>query len=124
MTTHDALVDAVHVQSRVVVTVIVPAAPAAGTDDIEFSVERLHFDVEGPITETEDDPHALPMRASASAAANAARSRPGITAAAGCNSSASMPAVAARARPFLEPVICEEIRALQKCSAAAPARRW
>ena len=88
ITTHDALVEAAHVQSRVVVTVIVPAAPPAGTEDIEFSVDTSHFDVDGAVTESEDDPHALPNSASTAAAASAAERRQGITAPARCNSSA------------------------------------
>jgi hypothetical protein len=82
ITTHDALVDAAHVQSRVVVTVMVPAAPPAGTDAIEFSVATSHFDAVGAVTETDDDPHALPMSARRTAAAVTAGTRTGITAAA------------------------------------------
>jgi hypothetical protein len=111
ITTQAALVDAAHVQSRVVVTVIVPAAPAAGTEDIEFSVDTSHFAVDGPVTETEDDPHALPNNASAKAAANAKGKRRGITAAARCNSSARVPRTLARARQYPDRVFCEEIRA-------------
>jgi hypothetical protein len=121
ITTHDALVDAAHVQSRVVVTVIVPAAPPAGTDDMEFAVVTSHFEADGPVTETEDDPHALRIGASASAAASAA-GRAGFTAAARCNSSACMSPAATRARPFVERVILRgNLRAAEVFSCRARA---
>jgi hypothetical protein len=110
MTTHEALVDAAHVQSRVVVTMIVPAAPPAGTEDIEFSVDTSHFDADGPVTETEDDPHALPNSASAAAATSAEERRRGITAAARCNSSARVPRTIRRARQYPDRMIWEENR--------------
>jgi hypothetical protein len=81
MTTHEALVDAAHVQSRVVVTVIVPAAPPAGTDCMEFSALTSHLDADGPVTESDDDPQAAPKSASRAPAARAERKRTGTTAA-------------------------------------------
>jgi hypothetical protein len=120
ITTQVALVDAAHVQSRVVVTVIVPAAPPAGTADIEFSVATSHFDSDGPVTETDDDPQAPANSASADAASAQGRRR-GITAPARCNSSARVPLTIARARQYADGVFCEEIRAATKCSAVATA---
>jgi hypothetical protein len=58
MTTHGDVLDADQVQSLVVVTAIVPAPPVGGTALIEFSVATWHFAAEGPLTDTEDDPHA------------------------------------------------------------------
>ncbi len=53
---HDALVDADHVQSRVVVTSTVPLAPAAGAEVMEPVAETWHFAPLGAVTETEVDP--------------------------------------------------------------------
>jgi hypothetical protein len=58
MTTQGAALDAAQVQSRVVVIVTVPAPPAAGTDSTELSAVTWHFGVDGPLTETEEEPHA------------------------------------------------------------------
>jgi hypothetical protein len=55
---HDAVLDALHVQSRVVEIVTVPEAPLAGTDDSELAAVTWHFAVVGAATLIEEDPHA------------------------------------------------------------------
>ena len=55
---HDVGVDADHVQSRLVLMVSVPEAPAAGTDVIELPTETEHFESPGEVTEIEEDPQA------------------------------------------------------------------
>jgi hypothetical protein len=55
--THGALDVADHVQSRVVVTVNVPLAPAAGAEAMEFFTETWHFGApDGLVTLIEDEP--------------------------------------------------------------------
>jgi hypothetical protein len=71
--THDAVVDADHVQSRFVVMVSVPVAPAKGTDCIEFATETWHLTSLGPVVEMDVEPHAAAKTASAAAVAAAAR---------------------------------------------------
>jgi hypothetical protein len=88
ITTHDDALDAAHVQSRVVVTLMVPAAPVAGTDCIEFSAVTSHLDAEGEVTDTEEEPQAAPMPAARTAAASDSDKRVGATAQPPCNSSA------------------------------------
>jgi hypothetical protein len=55
---------AVHEQSRVVETVNVPDAPAAGADSIELDAVTWHFRLDGPSTLTDVDPHAEAMTTS------------------------------------------------------------
>ena len=55
---HDVAVDADHVQSRLVLMVSVPEAPAAGTEVIELPTDTEHFESLGDVTEIEDDPQA------------------------------------------------------------------
>ena len=59
---HDASLDADHVQSRVVSTVTVAAAPAAGTVAIELVAVTSHFDVVGAVTSMVDDVQAATTR--------------------------------------------------------------
>jgi hypothetical protein len=70
ITTQPAALDAAHVQSRVVVTVIVPAAPLAGAICIEFAALTSHFEIDGDVNETEEDPQPA-VKEAASAAASA-----------------------------------------------------
>ena len=61
---HDALVVAVHVQSRVVVTASVLEAPTEGTaPDIALAIETSHFGVDGAVMSMEVGP---PLQATAS----------------------------------------------------------
>jgi hypothetical protein len=62
---HEAPLDAVHVQSRVVSIVMVPVAPSAGTDASELVADTWHFGVVGPVTAIDDEPHADAMSATA-----------------------------------------------------------
>ena len=52
---HDAVVEADHVQSRVVSIATVPAPPAAGTFDMELVADSWHFDVVGATSCVDDD---------------------------------------------------------------------
>jgi hypothetical protein len=56
-----------HVQSRVVVMLNVPEAPAAGADDTEVLGVTWHLTPEGASTVIDDDPHAAARHASAQA---------------------------------------------------------
>ena len=89
-----AAVDAVHVQSRVVVTVTVPALPLAGADDIELFAETWHLAVVGASTLIDEDPHAATRREKMSADVSRMPT---------CSSRASM-------------------RTARRCKAVAPAR--
>ena len=71
---HGVCVDADHVQSRSVLIVSVPDAPAAGTDDIELLTETEHLSNVGDVTETDDEPQADARQANA-----IDQSRPGVT---------------------------------------------
>jgi hypothetical protein len=55
---HGVAVDADHVQSRFVLMVSVPEAPAAGTEGIELVTDTEHFAPDGEVTEIDDDPQA------------------------------------------------------------------
>jgi hypothetical protein len=57
MTTHCALFDAAHVQSRAAVTVSVPAPPDAGTVSIELVTTTVQRADEGTVTDVCDDVH-------------------------------------------------------------------
>jgi len=72
---HAAPLDAVHVQSRVVVIVSAPVAPAAGADAIELSTLTWHLGVEGAVTEMEVEPQAAWMSAARTPASPAICSR-------------------------------------------------
>ena len=61
---HGVGVDADHVQSRLVLILSVPDAPAAGTEDIELVTETEHFSPDGDVTEMDDEPHADARQAS------------------------------------------------------------
>jgi hypothetical protein len=54
---HGAALDADHVHSRFVLTLIVPTAPVAGADGRELLAETWHFDPVGEVTETDVEPH-------------------------------------------------------------------
>jgi hypothetical protein len=62
---HAVGVDADHVQSRFVLMVMVPEAPAAGTEGIELVTDTEHFSSVGEVTEIDDDPQAVARQASA-----------------------------------------------------------
>ncbi len=62
---HGVAVEADHVQSRFVVMVSVPEAPAAGTVDIELATVTEHLSKVGAVTEMEEDPQAEARQASA-----------------------------------------------------------
>jgi hypothetical protein len=84
MTTHVAAVDASHVQSRVVVTVSVPEAPAAGTVAIELSTDTWHLAVVGALTDRSDELHAAAIVPITSAHARCAYSRRAVEIRTGC----------------------------------------
>jgi hypothetical protein len=65
MEIHGVGVDADQVQSRFVLMVSVPEAPAAGTDVIELATATEHFVPVGEVTEIDDDPQADARYASA-----------------------------------------------------------
>jgi hypothetical protein len=56
--THDAVVLAAHVQSRVVDTSAVPVPPAAGATCIDVETVTWHFDPVGAVVEIDEEPHA------------------------------------------------------------------
>src|SRR5579884_3878076 len=58
MAIHEAEDVTAHVQSRVVLTSIVPFAPAAGADDTELVAVTPHLTVVGASTLTDDEPQA------------------------------------------------------------------
>ncbi len=72
---HAALLDADHVQSRVVSTVTVPEAPLAGADPIELVAATSHFGALGAATLTDEDPHAAAAAPIAIAATTDTRRR-------------------------------------------------
>ena len=57
MTTHCAVFDAAHVQSRAAVTVSDPAPPEAGIASVELLTVTPQRDDDGPVTEVCDDVH-------------------------------------------------------------------
>jgi hypothetical protein len=59
MTTHCAVFDAAHVQSRAAFTVSDPAPPEAGTDSIELLTVTPQRDDDGAVTDVCDDVHEL-----------------------------------------------------------------
>ena len=67
---HEAVLDAVQVQSRVVSTVMAPFPPSAGAVGREFVAETWHLGVVGAVTSIDDDP-----QADATIAATTARNR-------------------------------------------------
>ena len=70
MVIHEAALAADHVQSRVVLTSIVPLAPVAGAELIEFEAETWHFGADGAVTDTELDPQAAAKNASSQSHGN------------------------------------------------------
>jgi hypothetical protein len=58
MAIHDASLDTVHVQSRLVSMAMVPDAPVAGTDGNELVATTEHFAAVGALVVMDDDPHA------------------------------------------------------------------
>ncbi len=76
---HGVEVVADHVQSRVVVTLIVPDAPLAGADDIELVADTWHFGAVGAVggsrfTDAEPQPHTS-IGTTSAVARRAARTR-------------------------------------------------
>ncbi len=73
---HEAPLDAVHVQSRVVSIVMVPVAPSAGTDASELVADTWHLGALGPVTAIDDEPQADAMSATAIMTSGARRVMP------------------------------------------------
>lgn len=59
ITTHGELLEAAHVQSRLVATVSDPDPPAADAVSLEFVTVTRHFEADGPVSETSDELHAM-----------------------------------------------------------------
>lgn len=55
ITIHATSLEAAHVQSRLVAIVSVPAPPDGGTDCVELVTLTVHFDPDGPATDTAED---------------------------------------------------------------------
>jgi hypothetical protein len=71
------VLDALHEQSRVVVSDKTPFPPAAGIEPItELVTVMLHLAVVGVVTVTDDDPHAVPRIAMTQASRSRARMHP------------------------------------------------
>jgi len=55
---HCVVVDADHVQSRFVLTLMVPVMPSAGADEPELAAVTLHLTSVGAVTFMDEEPHA------------------------------------------------------------------
>src|SRR5688500_15689088 len=80
MTTHCAVFDAAHVQSRVAVTVSDPAPPEEGTDSIELLTVTPQRDDDGPVTDVCDDVHDPCRRATTNSTTPAVGNSPAVLA--------------------------------------------
>jgi hypothetical protein len=73
---HDAVLDALHEQSRVVVSAKTPLPPTAGIEPVtELVTVMSHLVVVGVVTLSDDDPHAALRIARAQASRSRARMR-------------------------------------------------